>query len=265
MMGVLAVVLSAGFGAATAVAGVIYSDTFARGSSGTPLGLNGTQLNVASGFTGSGGYGGSTTAQWAANGGVTTDGAQAHWYGAEEAYLPFTPQSGCVYTYSLALNALGTDANWAAFGFANVNFSNPTTSGNWHEVNAPGPWMLMRGDRTSDDQIFAGPGTTGGESLTGTSANSAAGYNTLSWVLDTTGANWTAQFYRGATATGSLFTYATPPTINAVGFGSADAPTSVKNLSLSVNVPEPSTIALLGTGLLGLLARRRRRACRPAT
>ena len=47
---------------------------------------------------------------------------------------------------------------------------------------------------------------------------------------------------------------ATNPTTSYIGFGNDDAWGYIDNVKLSVATPEPSTLALLATGLLGLLA-----------
>jgi hypothetical protein len=225
----------------------IYSDTFARSG-----GLNGTQLGVAGGFTGTGGYGGNSSATWSAEGSIATDGSQANSpYGpARNAFLPFTPEAGHVYTFTLQLDTHGTDANWAAFGF--VTASSPSLTAVFYDnvVIKPVAWMLQRADRTSVDYIDKGPGIVALKAI----GNSAAGYNTLSWVLDTTaGLNaMTAQFYRGAVATGALITYTSNPGIKYIGFGGNQTAFSVSNLNLRLRTADaanstvtanPTTIA----------------------
>jgi hypothetical protein len=76
---------------------------------------------------------------------------------------------------------------------------------------------------------------------------------TYTIVLETTGA-WSAEFYAGATSLGT-YTYTTNPTVAYVGFGCSAYHNDmvVDNFTLS-EVPEPGTMALLATGLIGLLA-----------
>jgi len=245
---------------AASAATIIYQDTFTRTGD-----LHASQLGVASGFTGTGTLGGSTTAAWKANdgqgynspNGITLNGTVASRVANDHAFLPFTPQSGLVYTYSLDID-MASSGQWGAFGFSknnNVNTTptNPNT-GPADLGNSIVGWMLMRADDVNfntKDQLFPGANYGGGFNID----RGTTGWNTLSLVLDTTAAQWTVQFYRGSTATGSPMNVASDA-IDYIFIGALQTNSEFDNLSLTA-IPEPAAALLGGLGMLTLLRRRR--------
>lgn len=102
----------------------------------------------------------------------------------------------------------------------------------------------------------ASAGTDNLTSYDGTGASS--GFNTMSWLLDTTQAQWTATFAFNGTTIGTVNTSASD--INYVGFGrgggGSDPQFVVDSVSMTL-IPEPSAALLGGLGMLALLRRRR--------
>ena len=209
---------------------IIYADTFARSGA-----LHGSQLGLASGFTGTGAYGGSSIASWTAAASITTDGTSANGGAQKNAYLPFTPEAGHVYTYTLELDTLGSGFQWAAMGF---NVANQVEQESYDNAIA---WALQwQNAASSGIQYCKGPGYAGINAFYPV----GVGYNTLSWVLDTTNAVWTARFFINSVAQGAPLTYTTPPGITRIGFASSSGLTdgySVRNFSLTVSIGEPVT------------------------
>jgi len=133
---------------------------------------------------------------------------------ADSAWLPFTPQSGRVYSLAATVDAVASggtrDASWTALGFGNA--SDTTTF--FEPPNNTAPWVLYRATGTPDQIVtWTGPGVTGTES-----EGTVAGPVTLSIVLDTTSANWTAEWFEGSNSL-RTHTYSSNPTITTVGFG----------------------------------------------
>lgn len=237
----------------SSMAAVIYQDTFNRDST-----LNGNQINVSTGFTGTGSYGGSATAQWVAGGSFATSSTTGlvSAAGSTSAYLPFIPQAGNIYTLSASMQSLG--ANWVALGFATVNFASPTTA-SWHASNSPVSWVLMRtGSGTGKVTFFGGPGAS---DSTSPSVSINSGLNTLTFVLDTQTNvnNWTSTLYLNGVSTGVSRTYSAASwTANAIGFGDNGSDSlRADSFSLTTNIPEPSAALLGAFGMLALLRRRR--------
>ncbi|MFA7345435.1 MAG: PEP-CTERM sorting domain-containing protein [Terrimicrobiaceae bacterium] len=171
---------------------------------------------------------------------------------AGSATLPFTPTSGFVYTLEADVIVNTASTNWASIGFSSSidNSPSPTAGG--------APTMLVRGAAFGGNwvQPFSSGLTTFGPSP-GPAANAAGTSNTLTLVLDTTGAAWTVSAFINGTADGS-FTYGTNPTIAAVGINwGTDATFTRVELS---SVPEPATWGLLAGAGTVLVTLRRRKA-----
>jgi hypothetical protein len=218
---------------------VIYSDSMAT----SPGGLNDRTPDTTD--TGS--------ATWTAASSWNTDGTEATISAVGLAFLPFTPQPGRIYTLSATIENLDTSGNnWTALGFANGTDVNDQ----WHTVNSPVDWFLARGDNTTVNQAFIGPGTGGGQAFN----FEPTGPTAYEIILDTTPsspANWTFT----CLANGTVYVHAAKfggsgPTISEVGFGNEGTTTAnVENFSLTQQVPFSAPFVTLqpvgGTNFVG--------------
>jgi len=182
---------------------------------------------------------------WQKNGTITGSGNN-------NAFLPFAPESGWLYTLTATLSDGG--GGWTALGFTEFNEVGEGFQG--FDVNAS-PWVFYRGTTGSTPREVdsrTGPATGGGFSH-----GSYDSPVTLSMVLDTTGSDWSVEwFINGDSERTHTFTDGNP-SINYVGFGritSAVGP--IQSFELT-GIPEPGSLALLGAGV-GLILLRRRRA-----
>lgn len=206
--------------------GFLYKDTFARTGN-----LEGTKSDVTAGYQ----------TWWTANTNWTTDGSKLNKsVGSGNALLPFTPASNRIYTLSADIQVTGSDpSQYIALGFTNGD----DAFNSWGSVeNAVAWWRKKCG--AYQLQTFLGPnmGGSSGQSLTG-----AAGFDTFTVVLDTTGAQWKAMWYLNGELERTQY-FTTNPTISWVGLGGSAAG-SIANFSLLV-VPEPSLLVLLISGAL---------------
>jgi hypothetical protein len=182
------------------------------------------------------------TSNWLAGTVWSTDGSEATGTGTGNAFLPFVPQPGRIYSLSAEIENTTTDGgSWTALGFANGT----TLNSQWHTVNSPVGWWLARGDypagnSSNPNQTFIGPGTGSGSTGTGFWPSNMVTYKV---ILDTTpsgSSNWTFTYLangnvvRAATAFGG-----SGPTITRVGFGMINASGSsiVRNFTLSQQIP----------------------------
>lgn len=258
----------------TAKAGVIYQDNF-PGSSANPL--NGTSPTIDA-----------TGATWTADTGWRADGSQTNAdynassgaTGSSDAFLPFTPSNGNVYTLSANFDVVGgsTNPNWFAFGFVQ-SFSSATSTvtgaaNNGNGVNAwpgssgtdtasasylnAGPWLLVQKNNVQaayPNQYFTGPGAAANGTYP-----SGVGTADMSIVLNTEASAWTYQVFEGGTSVSPIIAFATNPAIGGVMLGQwANTSGQVSNFSLT-SVPEPASLGLCVFGGLGLLLLRRRTA-----
>lgn len=222
----------------------IYSHTFAGGSA-TDNSLNTTTTTVGGGTW--------VSSDWRANGTIATNTTVSNDDGA---YLSFTPTTGKIYTLSMtATQPTGGNANgWLGLGFTAGNTASDT-SFTTATINAA-PWLLWRpSDATAPSQVV----TRLGPALTVDNVNEGAftGTQTLTMVLNTQAALWTAEWFVGGVSVRSAEAYATNPTINHVGFAreNGQGPT-ITSFSLT-SIPEPSVALLGGLGMLAMLRRRR--------
>jgi hypothetical protein len=239
LCGLLSGLLLLAAGTSTASAGLIYSDSFTRSGN-----LNGSAPDVTN-----------TPGQtWIALD-VTTNGSLALDPENRMGFLPVTIGANNIYTLQADLDVTATTIDWLALGFSNT----ANTSGEFHIDNpSVGPWVLSRGDGTSDDQAWP-------QYTIDVGASGSTGVHTYKIVLNTMAAQWTAAFYRDSLQIGSTFTYSTNPTLSYVGFGNSKTGGSVDNFSFSEAVPEidPNSLGSVLTlvlGSLGMLERRRLKA-----
>jgi hypothetical protein len=175
------------------------------------------------------------------------------------ALLSFTPQSGYVYTLSAALSFPSGSGNWWGIGFTENDPVQTTGDGGRLGDSQVGgqPWMLIR--TTGSSQGFPGLGAS---TLTLVSSSLAAGNNSMSIVLNTTGADWTDSFYVNNVLDGTYTYTSANPTITGVGFGSNGTVSgNIDTFSLTATpAPEPASFAMVGLGLGALALIRRKLA-----
>lgn len=224
---------------------IIYADTFTR--TGALLAdVPDTRLGL---------YGGSASATWAgANFPLASDMVSAATVNGA-ATLPFVPETGRVYTLSVTENTL-TGNGWLALGYSD----GPGSSINSYHLDVtlafPKAWMLMISPTSgSNNQSFYGGGTNG--VANGAPIGNAKGTHTISIVLDTNPALWTLDWKIDGVSKRTA-AFAANPTISSISFGREAASTGTfDDFSLTVDVPEPATLGLLGMGGLLMLPRRR--------
>jgi hypothetical protein len=244
----------------------VYRETFGGNSS---TDLNGTSLDVASGYAG-----GAAGATWQAGGNWNKDGVYSYdlspgSYSGGCALLPFTPLSGYTYTLSIdnpVIYTAGNKTAWNGVGFTSGTPSDWTdsaaTAASTSEWPNPVYWGLLRYGGPSTDASFSGPSTAGGVGSTTVDAGH------LAITLDTSAADWTVtwSFDNGASTRTETILAADIPTINYVGINATassswggHAGQAVGNFLLTATpVPEPASLAVIGLGALALVARRRR-------
>jgi len=194
-------------------------------------------------------------APWIANGQWGSDGTEAvaSTTSSANAFLPFIPQAGNVYTLSAAIDC--SSGSWLALGFANGTDVNDQ----WHTVNSPVGWNLVRPDDGEINVVFVGPGTAG-QSSTGV-IPAALGRHTYATILDTRPANpsaWTFTFQTdGTNVSGPTAFGGSGPTISTVGFGALNTSAgTITNFTLTVAFPASNAPVVLtqpagGTYLIG--------------
>ena len=168
----------------------------------------------------------------------STDGSIASSLGGNQnAFLPFTPVSGFLYTLSLDMDMPQQSGDaWGVMGFSS---GNNTGAAPWDNDNLGlYGWMLQRADRgvsgTSYDQAFTGKGFNNNGENTTIGPDGSSNYKV---VLDTTGSNWSFTFYTGGSATPNC-TRTFPGVItdiNYIAIGSMNSGHRVDNLSLIVS------------------------------
>ena len=225
--------------AVAANAGVIYSESFSGAGD-----LNGSATTEG---------GGTWVASVDLNKDGTFDVSSGGSANDDNAFLPFTPVAGKVYTLSATLTQ-PTSGSWLGIGFTRgdeteIDFwKNNTTS--WTLVRTTGVVDSWSGDT---GQGGTNPGVGGKITL-----DTISGSVDLSIIIDAQGAQWTTEWLVNGSSK-RTFTYTTgnPTDLTHVGFGrESGALGMIDDFSLTV-VPEPVTIGLLAIGGLGLLRRRR--------
>jgi hypothetical protein len=198
----------------------IYQDTFARKGA-----LNGS-TPAPSDATGATWYG------WPQ---LATDGSELAVNTADpgqppfnNAFLPFTPEAGHIYTLSASILGKTGDQNWLAFGYAS------SESTNVYYLDVGAAWMLQRCNDTNA-QFF-----NGSSALAYSPDFPSSGlFNTWSIILNTTNTQWTVTFLMNGNYM-TNFTYASNPTIQYVGIGANSGTGDFRNFSL-VDQPISST------------------------
>ena len=240
--------------ASTTTAQIIYQDNF--NGAGDPL--NGASLDIGAATW-------TTGSDWLDDGtAATTVAASAN---GQAAWLPFTPVGGLVYTATATI--LNNQPNWIGFGFLPAS----PPGGDWtvtdfsvRHSNAGGyAWFLTRNSTGQSQQAFNGPSTSNATGISGDIVDPTQPV-TISLVLDTTAATWTAQYFLNGVQQGGVFDLAATANtgIGGIGFShdrsaTANAGGTLSAFTLSA-VPEPSALALLGLGGLACVFRLRRRS-----
>lgn len=158
----------------------IYHESFSGGA----VALDGSTPDITTG--------GNTwsSSGWLQDGTIFNRGTTA---GAESGWLPFTPQSGTVYTLTATLDATNISSqngSWTAIGFA----AGSATNTFFGAPNDTSPWMLYRATQTPGQIVtFQGPGI----SIAGVNHTPVPGPVELSIVLDTRDSDWIVTWYEG--------------------------------------------------------------------
>ncbi len=247
---------------------IIYQDNFS-GSSSTPLNSAAPTTDNGPSTT----WTANTYAVWS-DSGYTNYTLDQSGKTRDSAYLGFTPISGQIYTLSATLTITSVDtSNGASNDFLDIGFpgniqagtnslggtSTLNTGWDWpasiSNVYAS-PWVLLRG--SGGGSYITGPETNGSGSLSSTAAIGQA--NNIAIILNTGASAWTYQVFDNATAVSPVVTFATNPTMTAIGLQNAGVIGTVSNFELiSSPVPEPATLGLVAIGGLGLLLLKRRK------
>jgi hypothetical protein len=157
------------------------------------------------------------------------------------AFLPFTPQTGHIYTLSVTIYGKNGGTQWLAMGYA----QNAIMTNYYAATNCGAGWLLQRANN-SQIQVFDGPGTVGQNSY---SAPGTAVTNSYRIVLDTTAGNaasgWNISFWANGTEL-RQDTYSTNPSIQYVGVGADGATGDYLDFELTdtpYQVPQPQLTA----------------------
>ena len=208
---------------------LIYSNNFNLGSSG--VNISNTPPNVANSV-----FGGSSTATWQDVLGIhDTNSTGPVFFGADgtvpgtpdSIVLPFTPQSGYVYTLTASLTFSGSPGSWVGLGFAQRIPTNANTGyGRFSDGGSTPPnqgpngydWIILT-ESSGNVQFFKGAG--GGNQLisqNGFFAANSPATHTVKLILDTTRAQWGLAAYVDdkQASTNSIYSSGNP-TIGAVG------------------------------------------------
>lgn len=212
----------------------IYSDTFGGRAGQCLIGTTPDTVDV----------GNTVWVGWSNVSQIYLDGSQLNLTNVEpvgglypNAYLPFTPAAGHVYTLSCSIRPLSGGSQWIALGYALT----PVTNNYYASSTAGADWLLFRGNGTAY-QVFAGPGTTAQQKYNGGNNFPAPGntnvFETFGVVLDTTTGNgtggWSMSIYtNGVLSYATNNVYSVNPAIRYVGLGADAATGNLKDFSLT--------------------------------
>jgi hypothetical protein len=190
---------------------VIYSNAF-TGGTGT---INGTAPTVANDFAG-----GSHSGLWTFT--ISNDPGNILGNGtiddtANTALLPFHPQPGCVYVMTASVNVgTNTGGGWLAMGFTqDCPINQAPGYARFVDVDVNGYSWLAFHIGTTD--FYGGPKATV-ETDSGDLMPTNGTY-TLSVILNTTAANWTASAFVNGVQVGTNIVYGLNPAIAFAGIG----------------------------------------------
>lgn len=181
----------------------------------------------------------------------------------QAAHLNFTPVGGAIYTAEATITNPNT--NWMAFGFLP---DVPAGAADWtvqsfavRHSNAPGyAWALTRNNPNANDQEgFLGGGTAGGQPWNGDVLNSAQPID-FKIILNTTGLNWTAEWFFNGVSQGAPVAYGVEgnPGIGGIGFShernaSANSGATITSFSLTEEL-EPTALSLIVNTTTGVIS-----------
>lgn len=128
----------------------------------------------------------------------------------KNAYIPFMPESGKVYTLSFEVEFLPRSAGWLGWGFMK---SNPMDKPVLPSSDASLSWILLRSNEAQPIETFLGPRTAGKASHPGLAPRKTA------LVLNTTQKDWTVEWLVDGTSIRGPESLPEPP-IGFIGIGS---------------------------------------------
>lgn len=233
---------------ASAQAVVLYEHTFDGGTGSLSL----IAPDTANTGTILGADHGTSSANWTVTGpgtSFTQDGAITD---DVQGQLAFNPVDGFVYT--LTFNA--TVATTSGTDWSGVGFADDSDGDRLFQTGVV--WGLKRGNAGTNVAFTNGTGSNEG------TTTATGGTETFTIELDTRDGSgfWDAYYYYNGSAT--AFATATnigailESSIDTVAIGSEGSTDIINSFSLTVAIPEPSTLMLL-SGISGLLLLRRRR------
>jgi hypothetical protein len=195
---------------------IIYSNAFNGGA----MNINGTAPTMANDFAG-----GTSSATWNDvlginnTGALLANGANSTTLG-DSWILPLAPQSGYIYTLTGSLTFTGSPGGWVGLGFGEYNNVNVSVgTGRFADSFINGyDWMILT-ESSGNVQYFSGPRANTPQiySANGTFAANTPQTISVQVILNTTGSLWSTTAYVNGVQMGSTFTYASNPSIGAVG------------------------------------------------
>lgn len=199
---------------------------------------------ISEAFEGTGTLAGNTTetggatwgasAGWLRNGGIASKSTS----GNAQAFVPFSPQPGNVYTLSLEIDPTNNpgSTDWLSLGFVNQPATNTAlyTGGPFSTYGQA--WMLARANGNENGNTIQAFSSGLSNPVSASIPLSGVGtYDTLHVILDTRPANWISSYYVNGTLAGG-HTFNGAPNIQSVGFGGFSFATgNVRNFRLVSN------------------------------